>query len=745
MKFSYLSLLAICTVSIAQGNEPVTIQKKQNTSTLSAVEKSYTQETQQLAELYGDFSITTGKLNLLIESLAGIVSQTNLVKASERSTTLEWLQDARKQNQALIQAITRLQTLSLEQLSLLFSRFSLLVRIVSHAAQTSFSERPFLHIDLDEQKTLTFSQLETLAIINQQAIASIETIVKHNGLSRLNIAYRNASQKLSEYKIPVIAAVAGTGITLGTFFFLLLEEEQIQNQTLKKTHRKMSQIIKKFDGAAPMLQTAGKALEVVLTLGILESFKKIFRKVDNKLRGQELLNKYTDHEYVADISLDDACFDYIRPLLWPFYRIAEFLKNPAQFAFTGLRNCQAILLIAPPGYGKSFTARAAAGLFNKSAGRTSFISISTLDLMKQMQDNAEALNGIIAEARDNAPCVLWIDEMHLLGGGLQIEKNTFILQDMLKALDALNQNADPQKMVFVIGATNRPDLLDGALLRHGRFSQIITLPEPTFNDRISLLEALCKQSAIDPRQIDLPYIARITPGASPSTLSALFEHANFLAKRENCCLGTNHLYQAINTIVRNIQPYTPYSREERTLIATQVAAEALYHACTNKLEMIDAITIRPIKEEIQEQYDWMTKIPDKKHKLFTQQRGAVFFKRTNEKVATLNTQELAGKIAQNIATKKILGQESLTPELERNQTVIFNALLSQEANNLDLKLISKQQQDLVKDRAFERLHKLECTVEEVLQSNREKLSILAKSLEEKEFLRHDEIAHLCSA
>ncbi|HAU30378.1 TPA: hypothetical protein DCW54_01995, partial [Candidatus Dependentiae bacterium] len=229
MKFSYLSLLAICTVSIAQGNEPVTIQKKQNTSTLSAVEKSYTQETQQLAELYGDFSITTGKLNLLIESLAGIVSQTNLVKASERSTTLEWLQDARKQNQALIQAITRLQTLSLEQLSLLFSRFSLLVRIVSHAAQTSFSERPFLHIDLDEQKTLTFSQLETLAIINQQAIASIETIVKHNGLSRLNIAYRNASQKLSEYKIPVITAVAGTGITLGTFFFLLLEEEQIQN------------------------------------------------------------------------------------------------------------------------------------------------------------------------------------------------------------------------------------------------------------------------------------------------------------------------------------------------------------------------------------------------------------------------------------------------------------------------------------------------------------------------------------
>lgn len=733
--FLFFSIAPLCALSAKI--EPQIIDDQINLAQESPqkLDTNDALQNQQLSALYGDFIEEATQLNLLIELLAGLVSQTNMVRPEERSKTLEWLQEARYKSQNLLQ--TKLPQLTQDRLTRLIFQLSILISLVDLSAQSSFSKQPRLEFDASTMTNLSLNKLEQLITINRVSIARIEEVAKANGLSRINIGYRKISQFIHNYKIPTILATTGTAFAIGTIFFILLDEKDLKNSKLKHTHKKINSTMKSLNKKLfPLFTNAEKAIEIISAIGLIGLFKNVFKKADKQLRGDEILNTHSDHEYVSDVSLNDPCFDYIRPLLSPFYRIAEFLANPAQFAFTGLKNCQALLLVAPPGYGKSFTARAAAGLFNQSAGRTAFISIGTAELIKQMQKNYNAIQSIIENARENAPCVIWIDELHLLGGGLQIDKNSFILQEMLKVLDLLNKNADPQKMVFVVGATNRPDLLDNALLRHGRFSQIITLPQPTHQDRISLIHSLCKQSAIDPSFIDAEYIAQLTPGVSPSTLSALFEHANFLAKRENKCLNTQHLYESINTIIRNIQPHTPYNDEEKQLIATRIAGEALYYFITNQNKVLDAATIRPIKEEIEEKYDWMTKMPSEQKNLFQFASGMVFT--IEEPTRPLSKEKIKAKTAQLIATK-LMKKSVTTADLQKSRKKNFSALMEHHAQGLPLADVSKKQREIFKELAYQELITIENEVEHLLKNHTDKLICIRDLLIEKEFLLAEEI------
>jgi AAA+ superfamily predicted ATPase len=540
-----------------------------------------------------------------------------------------------------------------------------------------------------------------------------------------------------EYQIPQLVFSSCVAAGIGVYIFSQLDPNYLPDERATRWQEKLSKFGTKTATAMIHLKIISKVPDILNKLGLSKACEKIYQTIDNRLRGQELLVQAQKKEYVADITLDDPCFDYLRPILDPFYRIADFLRRPEQYSFTGLKNCQAILLIAPPGFGKSFTARAAAGLFNQAAGRTAFISINSIDLFKKARNSEAVLNSIIEDAKANAPCILWLDELHLLMGGLQIDKNSFMLDDILKALDTLNQNADPERMVFIIGATNRPDLLDKALLRPGRFSQIISLPQPTAHDRTNLLESFCKQTAIDPSVINLPYIAAITVDASPSTLKSVFEYGHFLAKREYCCLETKHLYEAVNRIVRNIQPYTPYTPEEKNEIAARIAGQVLYCSKFNQTNLIDAATISPIRKEIKEVYDWMTKIPnDAGANLFATQKGQVFFATEGNYFIS---QDFLESLAAQYISLEVLQIPTTSKEVIEARNYIYATLLQKYSGGISLEKLAKKHAELIKQEAFTAVQEIENKVRERLSLEKNTLSLLQNTLLERSFLPKESI------
>ncbi len=704
------------------------------------------------AELTECYNVLQNQLRffaVLIEHLATIVSTTNTV--ASKNKTLAWLQQLRKTTEKLSQKqFTRLDEQQLAHPIAIFSKATL---ILETTATNNFKTLPSIKNNLKQKKGgafLSLEELEQLLMRTSQSLQRIEGIANKNGLSSFNIFYRRLSQKFLEYQVPTLLFSSLIGSGVGVYIFSQLDKKYIPNESLSK----IQDMIHDFGSSnEKTLKNLRDFTKTTISLSMLNKefnlanlIKKSYQAIDTKLRGQELLYSQKKKEYVGDISLDDPCFNYIRPLLYPFYRIAEFLQHPEQFSFTGLKNCQALLLIAPPGYGKSFVARAAAGLFNKAAGRTAFIPVNSMDLIKKAQSQESILNSIIEDAKANAPCILWIDELHLLMGGLQIEKNSIMLDDILRALDTLNQSADPERMVFIIGATNRPDLLDEALLRHGRFSQIISLPQPNKDNRKELLEAFCEQVAVNPENIDIEKIAAITQGSSPSSLKSVFEQGHFLAKRENRCLETKDLYSAVNTVIRNIQPYAPYTKEEKTEIATRIAGATLYLMLSDQHAILDAVTIRPIRKEIQEVYDWMTKTPNapsKRAQMFDIQKGDLFFSCDSSFYTTPLYYELL--IAQYVSLELFEDAPNNSKEIKQIKNSAFAKLVEKQSGGISLDQLAKKNVEHIKEQAFTELQSLEDRIRKIINEKKEQLKNLQNMLQEKEFLAYKEINQALNA
>ncbi len=189
--------------------------------------------------------------------------------------------------------------------------------------------------------------------------------------------------------------------------------------------------------------------------------------------------------------------------------VVDFLKTPARFKDIGARIPKGILLVGPPGTGKTLLARAVAG----EAG-VPFMSVSGSDFMEMFVGvGASRVRDLFATARKQAPAIVFIDEIDSigrkrgagLGGGHDEREQT--LNQMLSEMDGF----DPTEGIVVMAATNRPDILDAAILRPGRFDRQIVVPLPDLDERLPILQVHCKDKRVDPT-VDLGTVARGTPG-----------------------------------------------------------------------------------------------------------------------------------------------------------------------------------------------------------------------------------------
>ena len=273
--------------------------------------------------------------------------------------------------------------------------------------------------------------------------------------------------------------------------------------------------------------------------------------------------------------------------------IVAFLKDPTSYERLGAHVPKGVLLVGPPGTGKTLLARAVAG----EAG-VPFYSISGSEFVEMFVGvGAARVRDLFEQARQSAPCIIFIDELDALGrargagpmmGGHDEKEQT--LNQLLSELDGF----DPQQGIVLLSATNRPEILDPALLRAGRFDRQILVDRPDKQGRIDILRVHIKKVELDP-DIALEEIAALTPGFSGADLANLVNEAAILATRRNGTLVTAEDFTgAIERIVAGLEKknrlLNPY---ERTVVAYHEMGHALVRLALPGVETIHKVSIIP--------------------------------------------------------------------------------------------------------------------------------------------------------
>lgn len=274
------------------------------------------------------------------------------------------------------------------------------------------------------------------------------------------------------------------------------------------------------------------------------------------------------------------------------HEIKDFLADPSKFQAVGAKIPKGVLLYGPPGTGKTLLARAVAG----EAG-VPFYSISGSDFVEMFVGvGASRVRDLFQQAKENAPAIVFIDEIDAvgrhrgagLGGGHDEREQT--LNQMLVEMDGFDVTGG----VILIAATNRPDILDPALLRPGRFDRQIAVERPDLNGRAAILSVHAKGKPMDP-SVDLLAVARRTPGFTGADLANVLNEAALLTAREGkSVIDDAALDESIDRVIAGPQKRTRVMDEQEKLItAYHEAGHALVAAALPGNDPVHKITILP--------------------------------------------------------------------------------------------------------------------------------------------------------
>jgi cell division protease FtsH len=273
--------------------------------------------------------------------------------------------------------------------------------------------------------------------------------------------------------------------------------------------------------------------------------------------------------------------------------VVEFLKFPDKFAALGARIPRGVLMIGPPGTGKTLLSRAVAG----EAG-VPFFSISGSEFVEMFVGvGASRVRDLFDQAKRNAPCIIFIDEIDAVGrqrgaglGGSHDEREQ-TLNQILVEMDGFDTNTN----VIVIAATNRPDVLDPALIRPGRFDRQVTLDAPDVRGRAEVLKVHTKGKPLS-EDVNLEVIAKLTPGFSGADLAnAVNEGAILAARRGKKKIGMSELQDAIERVAMGgpERRSRVMTEREKMLVAYHEAGHALVGAAMPKSWPVQKVTIVP--------------------------------------------------------------------------------------------------------------------------------------------------------
>ena len=392
----------------------------------------------------------------------------------------------------------------------------------------------------------------------------------------------------SEDKKPSISMYLYGGATTMTYYTGLIEDEDtLTGRLLEHNVPVKGQVA---DSSGMIISFLLTYVVPILLMWVLLSF--LFRKM-SKGGGPMGVGKSNAKVYVQketgitfkDVAGEDEAKESLQ-------EVVDFLHNPGKYVKIGAKLPKGALLVGPPGTGKTLLAKAVAG-----EAKVPFFSLSGSDFIElYVGVGASRVRDLFKEATKNAPCIIFIDEIDAIGrsrdskygGGNEEREQT--LNQLLSEMDGF----DTSKGILVLGATNRPEILDKALLRPGRFDRRIIVDKPDLKGRVAILKVHAKDVHLD-ESVDLDEIALATSGAVGADLANMINEAAINAVqhgREYVC--QKDLFDAVEQVlVGKEKKDRIMSKEERRIVSYHEVGHALISALQKNSEPVQKITIVP--------------------------------------------------------------------------------------------------------------------------------------------------------
>ena len=424
--------------------------------------------------------------------------------------------------------------------------------------------------------------------------------------------------------------------------------------------------------------------------------------------------------------------------------VVEFLKYPEKFNSLGARIPRGVLLVGPPGTGKTLLARAVAG----EAG-VPFFSISGSEFVEMFVGvGASRVRDLFEQAKRNSPCIVFVDEIDAVGrqrgaglGGSHDEREQ-TLNQILVEMDGFDTNTN----VIVVAATNRPDVLDPALLRPGRFDRQVVLDRPDIKGRKEILSVHIKGKPLD-KTVDIEALARRSPGFSGADLANLVNEAAILAARRNKkSIGADEFNEAIDRVIAGPERRSRIiSEEEKVIIAYHEGGHAVVQRVLPKNDPVTKVTI--VSRGMALGYTMSLPAEDRylhSKSEFEDKIAGMLGGNVSETIVfgdtttgSSNDLEKATNLARAMVTQYGMSEKLGPLTFGKKEEMIFLGREISEQRNYSDEVAAKIDAEVreIIDRAFGR-------AKEALTSHREVLDRLAALLVEKETIEHDEFEAL---
>ncbi len=425
--------------------------------------------------------------------------------------------------------------------------------------------------------------------------------------------------------------------------------------------------------------------------------------------------------------------------------VVEFLKNPAKYTRLGAKLPKGILLVGPPGTGKTLLAKAVAG----EAG-VPFFSLSGSDFVEMFVGvGAARVRDLFAEAKQKAPCIIFIDEIDAIGkrraggvivGGHDERENT--LNQLLVEMDGF----DPTLGIILMAATNRPDVLDPALLRPGRFDRQILVDRPDLNGRVAIFKVHTRKLVLD-KNVDLRKLAAQTPGFAGAEIANVCNEAALLAARKKRNKVTmEDFMEAIERVIAGLEKKNKLINEhERKVVAYHESGHAIVGHFTPGADPVQKVSIVPrgmgalgytLQTPLEDRYLMSRKELLGKIKGLLGGRAAEEIVFGEVSTGASNDLERVAQIARNMIT--VYGMSKRLPNLSLVQQNQQNFLGEGPQTSTHSEKIAQ----MIDDEVMEIIQECYNDAKKLLTEKRDKLEAMAQTLLEKEVLTEETIVEI---
>ena len=422
--------------------------------------------------------------------------------------------------------------------------------------------------------------------------------------------------------------------------------------------------------------------------------------------------------------------------------VVDFLKSPQKYTKVGARIPKGVILVGPPGTGKTLLAKAVAGEAN-----VPFFSLSGSDFVEMFVGvGASRVRDLFKQAEENAPCIVFIDEIDSIGksrdsryGGGNDER-----EQTLNALLAEMDGFDTSKGILILAATNRPEVLDPALLRPGRFDRRVIVDAPDFKGRVETLKVHSKDVKLD-ETVDLEAIANITSGAVGSDLANMVNEAAINAvKCGRKAISQADLMEAVEVVIAGKEKKDRIlSKEEKKIVAYHEVGHALVAAIQKDAEPVQKITIVP---RTMGSLGYVIQAPEKEKYLMSQDElnaelVTLLAGRASEEIVfdsvttgASNDMEKATNIARSMVAQYGMSEKFGLMSLERVEDPYLGRRAQLNCSDKTATEIEEEVKILLKEKYEE--------AKQLLRDNRDKLDKIAEFLYNKETITGKEFMEI---